>query len=170
MSLVWAWAGRAHNWASRVDVELAGTELRHVIGRLATDKAGAFASVVEATNVGNNVLANFTVTFDYARGEMWFEPAPGFVAPPFSRAGLGASKNRLDVITVEQVSQNTPATDAGIQVGDEIKSVDGVPASRMSGWDFFRAMRQAPGTKVNLSIERKGKPLALTLVLRELLP
>ncbi len=162
--------GETHNWATRVALDLAGTSLPHTIARYANDKKGSFSSVVEAGNIGNDVLANFTLDFDYGKGQIWFERSAGFTPSPFSRAGFAASKERNEAFKVVQVSKNTPAADAQIQAGDEIISVDGVPASQMSGWDLRRAMRKAPGTKLSLGIVRTGHRQDATLILRELLP
>jgi len=60
--------GESRNWASRVsDFELADQSFHHVVARYAEDKKGAFSSRTEAGNVGAQVLANFTLDFDYRR-------------------------------------------------------------------------------------------------------
>ena len=161
--------GMSHNWASPVDLDIGGSSLRRVIGRLSTDEKGAFASVVEAGNVGNDVLGHFTLDFDYRRRQLWFESVPGFEPAPFDRAGVGFSKIRPDAFKIVLVSQNSPAAEAGIKVGDEIVAVDGVPAQRLSAWDLRRRVRQEPGTRVKLDILGKRKAQSVVLTLRELL-
>ncbi len=40
----------------------------------------------------------------------------------------------------------------------------------MSGWDFARATRLAPGTKITLALARDGNARVAVVELRELLP
>ena len=162
--------GASHNWASRADFEIAGTKLPRIITRYSNDKAGSFASIVEAGNVGNDILAHFTVEFDYKRGQVWVEPVPGFTAPPFSRAGMSVSKSRADAFEVVTVVAGGPGSEAGFTAGDVITAVDGIPASRISLNQLGRTVRQAPGTRVVFDVLRDGEPASRTLVLRELLP
>ena len=136
----------------------------------AADQKGSFSSRTESGNVGNEILAHFTVDFDYLHGQLWFEPVPGYVPRPLAAAGVSAYKERADAFKVAAVSPGTPAAEAGIQVDDEIVAVDGIPSTQMSGWDFRRAVRRSPGTKLTLSILRDGHPQTTVLTLRELLP
>jgi hypothetical protein len=157
-------------WASRADLKFGGTMLPRVVSYYAEDKAGAFSSRSEAGLAGNDVFANFTLAFDYLHGGVWLESMPGFTAKPFDRAGLTVAKPRREFFVVESVTVNTPASEAGIRAGDEITAVDGRPASEMSGWDFGRAARRTPGTKMTLDISSHGARRKATIVLRELLP
>ena len=162
--------GASPNWSVRADFEIAGQRFPRVIALYAADQKGSFSSRTESGNVGNQVLAHFTVDFDYLHGRLGFEPVPGYVPPPFSRAGVSAYKERADAFKVATVSPATPAAEAGIQVDDEIVAVDGIPSAQLSGWDLRRALRRAPGTKLSLSIVRAGQPQTAVLTLRELLP
>jgi len=162
--------GVSHNWASRADFQVAGISLPHIMARYSNDNAGAFASIVEAGNVGNDILGNFSVVFDYKRGQLWLEFVPGFEMPPFSRGGMSISKNRADGFEVAVVVPGGPASAAGILPGDWIRIVDGVPATRISLDVLRRKLRQAPGTRVALDIDRKGQPISTTIELKELLP
>ncbi|HLX23933.1 MAG TPA: aspartyl protease family protein [Usitatibacter sp.] len=162
--------GASHNWASRADFEIGGAALPRILTRYSNDNGGSFASIVEAGNVGNDILANFTVEFDYGRGELWFLSVPGFTAPPFSRAGLSVTKDRPDAFIVASVVRGGPSAEAGLKAGDFITRVDGIPAANLSLTDLGRRVRQAPGTRVAFEVERKGEHLAPTVTLRELLP
>lgn len=169
-SLGFGMGGASSNWSSRVDFELAGQRFPRIIGRYALDKGGAFSSRTESGNVGNQILANFTLEFDYGHGQIWFEPVQGTEQLPFSRAGVSVLKERAEAFKVVAVAAQTPAAEAGLQVNDEIVAVDGKPSREVSGWDFRRATRLPPGTKLTLSIVRSGQPLKVILTLRELLP
>jgi membrane-associated protease RseP (regulator of RpoE activity) len=169
-SLGFGMGGASSNWTSRVDFEIAGHRFEGIIARYAADTKGAFSSRTESGNVGNDILANFTLGFDYGRGQIWFEPAPSPEQRPFARAGVSVSKERAEAFKVVAVAAGSPAADAGLEVGDEIVAIDGTPANQLSGWDFRRTIRLPPGTKVMLSIVRAGQSQAAELILKELLP
>jgi hypothetical protein len=163
--------GASRNWASRADhFGIAGQDLRHIVARYAEDKHGSFSSRTEAGNVGTDVLAQFTLDFDYAAKQVWFEPVPGWPSPPFDRSGVRAYKEGADAFKVVLVSDGTPAAMAGLKKGDDIVAVDGVPATQLSGDQWFRKITQAPGTILTVTRRRDGAEQQATLKLRELLP
>lgn len=166
--------GISHAWTRRANtLEIAGTTLERPITRLATDKAGAF-SRTEAGNIGTEVLAHFTLTFDYARQRICFEPKPGFVPRPYDHSGLRAQKMPSGVFNVALVIEGSPAAQAGIAAGDDITEVDGQPAAQLSGNDLSHRLRQSPGTRVSVAWhhkdDRRHAEHRSTLILRELLP
>jgi hypothetical protein len=169
-SLGFGMGGASSSWSSRVDFELAGRRFSRIIGHYTPDKRGAFSSRTESGNVGNQILSNFTLDFDYGHSRIWFEPAPRTEQPPLNRAGVTAFKERAEAFKVVAVAAQTPAAEAGLQVDDEIVAVDGTPSKQLSGWDFRRAVRLPPDTKLTLSILRSGQPRTVILTLRELLP
>ena len=169
-SLGFGMGGASSNWSSRVDFEIAGQRFPRIIGRYAPDKRGAFSSRTESGNVGNQILSNFTLDFDYGHSQIWFEPVPRTEQPPFNRAGVTVFKERAEAFKVVAVAAQTPGAEAGLQVGDEIVAVDGTPSKQLSGWDFRRAVRLPPGTNLTLSIAHSGQPRTVILTLRELLP
>ena len=169
-SLGYGMGGASQSWSSRVDFEVAGSQFHGVIAHYSKDQKGAFSSRTEAGNVGNDLLANFTLEFDYAHGEVWFEAAPRHVPRVFDRAGLSFFKEKPDAFKISAVAAGTPAAEAGLRTDDVIAAIDGKPASQVSGWDLRRSMRAPSGTKVTLSLIRNGQPLMVAVILRELLP
>jgi hypothetical protein len=168
-SLGYGMGGASQSWSSRIDFEAAGSRFPGVIAHYSKDQKGAFSSRTEAGNVGNDVLANFTLEFDYAHNEVWFAAAPGHVSWVFDRAGLSFFKETADAFKVSAAAAGTPAAEAGLRKDDAITAIDGKPASQVSGWDLRRSMRAPPGTKVKLSLTRDGQPLSVVVTLRELL-
>jgi YidC/Oxa1 family membrane protein insertase len=65
---------------------------------------------------------------------------------------------------VRVVGTGTPAAAAGLQVGDSIRAVDGVPIVRRSNLDA-ELRKTKPGQTVLLSVVREGKPLNLSATL-----
>jgi Aspartyl protease/PDZ domain len=169
-SLGFGMGGASPNWTSRADFEIAGHRFERIIAHYAPDPKGAFSSRTESGNVGNEILANFTLDFDYGRGQIWFEPVLGPPQRPFGRSGVNWIKERAEAFKVVAVAAGSPAADAGLKVNDEIIAIDGTPSSRLSGQDFRRAVRLPPDTKLTFSIVRAGQPQTVVLILKELLP
>lgn len=80
--------------------------------------------------------------------------------------GLGIEISIRDgVLTVVSPLEDTPADKAGIQANDQIIKIDDQPTQDMSLMDGVQKMRGPKGTKVKLTIIRKGerKPLEFEL-------
>ena len=163
--------GESKNWASRMGtLALGGNTIMGFVGRYSQDRKGAFSSISEAGNIGNDILPNFVVTFDYAREQMWLDPRPGFKPPLFSRSGMSLSKATPDVFTVVNTVAGGPAESAGLKKGDVVTAIDGKPAKELSSRDVLRLMTRAEGTKVPVDYMRDGKPAQTKLTLKVLLP
>jgi carboxyl-terminal processing protease len=72
-------------------------------------------------------------------------------------AGIGVQITELnEAVTITAVFRNTPADQAGLQVGDRIVAVDGDPADAWSVGDASDRIRGDPGTTVEVTIRREG--------------
>src|SRR5208283_523393 len=81
--------------------------------------------------------------------------------------GLGIEITiRDNILTVVSPLEDTPADKAGIHSNDQIVKIDDQPTQDMSLMDAVQKMRGAKGSKVKLTILRKGesKPLEFELV------
>ena len=81
--------------------------------------------------------------------------------------GLGIEITiRDNILTVVSPLEDTPADKAGIQANDQIIKIDDQPTQDMSLMDAVQKMRGPKGSKVKLTILRKGmqKPLEVELV------
>jgi len=81
--------------------------------------------------------------------------------------GLGIEITiRDNILTVVSPLEDTPADKAGIQANDQIIKIDDQPTQDMSLMDAVQKMRGPKGSKVKLTILRKGvqKPLEFELV------
>ncbi|MFO7541715.1 MAG: S41 family peptidase [Thiobacillus sp.] len=80
--------------------------------------------------------------------------------------GLGIEVSMEDgLVKVISPIEDTPAFKAGVKPGDLIVKLDETPVKGMSLNDAVKRMRGKPGTKLKLTIARKGvdKPVVLTL-------
>ncbi len=147
--------GISRNWVGRVDAfAIGGHTIARPLVRYAEDRRGAFSSRTEAGNIGTQVLANYVVDFDYRRGTMGWRYVPGYVPPPYNRAGVRALKDRPDSFVVVVAARGSPAERADVRAKDRIVAIDGRPARSLSGADFNELFAQPVGTVVHLSIER----------------
>jgi carboxyl-terminal processing protease len=74
-----------------------------------------------------------------------------------SFGGLGIEITlRDDILTVVSPIDGTPAYRAGLQAGDRIVKIDGLPTKDMQLSDAVKKMRGKPGTKVTISVVREG--------------
>jgi carboxyl-terminal processing protease len=86
--------------------------------------------------------------------------------------GLGiVIEKREGILTVVSPIEDTPAFKAGIQSGDNIIKIDGESTEKMSLNEAAMKMRGPKGTKVTITITRKGltKPKDITIV-RDIIP
>ncbi len=82
-------------------------------------------------------------------------------------AGLGVEVTMEDgLVKVITPMDDSPAARAGIKTGDYIAAVDGTPINGMSLDDAIQKMRGAEGSKVTITVLRKGekKPFDVTLI------
>jgi hypothetical protein len=165
--------GESRTWASRIpDFRLAQQSFHHVLTSYAEDKKGSFASRTEAGNIGTEILANFTLDFDYANSRIWFEFVPGYTPPPFSRSGLSLYQQDPQTVIVANVIENSPAAKAGLLQGDVVITVDGKKATALTGERLRDIFDQAPGTSIPIVYKRQGKQpeTETVVVLRDSLP
>ncbi len=78
------------------------------------------------------------------------------------RALVGSIAHWADA-AVGQVNPGSPADRAGLQEGDQIVAVDGVPVSNW--YEFVRQIEARPGQRVALTIVRDGRELVRTVTL-----
>jgi len=94
----------------------------------------------------------------------YFQPGP-------RRAMLGVNIGGVEPggggVRVESVSPGGPAAEAGVKSGDVIVAIEAKPVA--TGRELVRAMAAIePGDKVELGLERDGKPLKLAVEARPL--
>jgi C-terminal processing protease CtpA/Prc len=152
------------------DFEVGGSTFHRIIARYVEDKEGSFSSRTEAGNIGTEVLANFTLDFDYANNVIWFKSVSGFTPSPFSRSGMSLYRDSPGSLVVVNTVPGGPADLAGIRAGDAIVSIADKSTTAMMSRELMRTFTQAAGTKVPIVYRRKGQQETATIELKELLP
>jgi len=134
------------------------------------DKAGANATSSLVGNIGQLIASRFKVFLDYHRNRIIFEPTSTF-AEPMDRAGAGFAlttegKNHATV-RITDVLENSPASEAGLQVDDIVLSVDGAAASELRISRMIELFDRPNSYK--LVVKRGEKTFPVTLVTRKLI-
>jgi hypothetical protein len=154
-------AGRLGRVAS---LQIGTVSLAHPVTLFSQDRAGSFANPALAGNIGAQVGNRFRLFLDYGRKRIIFEPL-STVHDPYDRAfsglGLRAFGDDFRTFRVFDVLEDSPATNAGIQKGDVIVAIDGVPADRLT-LSALNQMLEKP-VKYMLTIRRGETTLTVAL-------
>lgn len=139
------------------ELDLGSFQLRGPIAAVPDETRGVFAKSEIAGFIGADVLRRFTVTWDYAKHQMWLSPNAG-LREPFETDGSGlrlaAGGADLHRITVDAVTPGSPAARAGVLAGDLLFTVNG--ASGLPLWRIQKMLAK-PGSTVALTVQRDGQ-------------
>lgn len=123
--------------------------------------------------IGNNMLSAFSrVIFDYNKSQMIVTNHNKKVKQrPYDRSGLiiGASGENLNQFTVLNIIEKTPASVAGLQIGDRIKKINGFSTGILSLEGVNNKFRGPIGKKITLHIQREQKILVFNFKLEEII-
>jgi len=118
----------------------------------------------------SEVLRRFTLTLDYRHRRLLLSPN-GALRDPFEvemlGAGFKAADLKFDRILVRYVLPNSPASEAGLQEGDEIVAVDGRSAAPLTVGGL-RALFTEPDKRHTLRTRRGGREGEVAIVTRRL--
>jgi PDZ domain/Aspartyl protease len=163
--------GAVNSTAYRLDAfSFGGLTMHNFVTSFVVQQKGSFSSRTEAGNFGHDVLAQFTVTFDYANRRMYLRPEPGAPLPRFSGAGLmSGARDAAGRIVLQGVIPNSPAADVGLAKGDVIVAIDGTPTEKISPSELTALTRRPVGTALRLTVQTGDAQREVVLTLRELL-
>lgn len=155
-------------------LELAGFHMENVLTNFQEVLPDIDTAYLNQRNgiIGNQVLSRFIVIIDYIRGIIYLQPSREFRRKfQYDRSGLliASSGPRLNQYTVFDVVSGSPADEAGIQVGDEIRTVNRLPVNLLSLMDISRKLKRKPGKKISMIIKREGKKFRKSFVLRDII-
>ena len=166
----------------------AGGEQNRLVGRVERVQLGPFTLDKPVVNleeekeesgdgedgdgiVGGEVLRRFKVILDYSHQRMMLEPNAGFKDPyEVAMSGIGFGSNEEDCKDrkVQEVEPNSPASAAGLQVGDIITAIDDKGINDIPSNDFEQLWKQN-GKEIRLTIKRGTEILEKRIILRRLI-
>lgn len=121
-------------------------------------RRGAMAGGETDGTISGSILSRFSVTFDYARRRMIFEPAADSAEPyEYDMSGmlLKATGDSFETKAIYRVFPDSPAADAGLREGDRLEAVDGRPASQLT-LEQIELMFRRDGEEHTLTVRRDG--------------
>ncbi|NRA50704.1 MAG: aspartyl protease family protein [Phaeodactylibacter sp.] len=122
--------------------------------------------------LGNEILRRFTVILDYIKEEVYLKPNKGYNDEfKADRSGLLiiASGATLKDFLIYSVLEGTPAHEAGLIAGDEIKRVNGIPAKILSLNGLIRRLQRSEGKSIRMVVRRGEDRVKTAFKLRDLI-
>ena len=119
---------------------------------------GLFADTDFDGLLGTDVLGQFIVTLDLADDKMYLRhnARAHMDLDHFSTIGIQFAKNGEGSFTIMAVWNPSPATVAGLKIGDRILSVNKMDVRSMSLDDFSRRIHGRPGSAVHFIVDSNG--------------
>lgn len=120
-------------------------------------------------NLGSDILKRFTVIFDYPHKRLMLLPNSKYKEPfHFNMSGFEVSTPLpgVNFYEVSYVVPNSPATAVGVQIGDEMVSINGKSCFELSLNEVLEIMESKPGRKLRLKLRRNGEVVNVNLVLQ----
>ncbi|WP_258105641.1 aspartyl protease family protein [Marinoscillum sp. MHG1-6] len=120
--------------------------------------------------LGNKLLSKFNILFDYKNNVIYFEPnGMAEKTVPVNCSGLDVQMSSdMSKVLIHQVQENGPAADSGINVNDELVSINGKATSDLSLIEI-EDMLKKPGTTAELVVKGTSGEKTVKLELEELL-
>ncbi|MDQ3908319.1 MAG: PDZ domain-containing protein, partial [Acidobacteriota bacterium] len=121
--------------------------------------------------IGTEVFRRFRVVIDYAHGRLILSPNRFFGEPyetDMSGLDLVAEGEDFRSYRVERVAPNSPASDAGVRVGDLLSEIDGRAASSLTLDEITRMFERA-GRDYQLTLRRGDQTLSVKIKTRRMI-
>lgn len=156
------------------EIQIGANKLENVITNFQDISTNVDTSFTNNRNgiIGNQVLNRFEIIIDYVHSKLYLQPEKNYRRTfQYDKSGLilAASGVNLNVFTVVDLIENSPAAKAGVEIGDEIKKINGVPTSIIHLSDLLKRLQGKSGKKIKLQIARKNTKLMKAFVLKELI-
>ena len=130
--------------------------------------AGVLATPGKAGLIGNAILSRFNLVFDLEHSQMYLQPNRRWRDPIRSDAsGLNLVRRPGGTTLVDDLVASSPAVNAGLAPGDELRSIDGVDTATLTLAEL-RDMLKEPEREVLLAVARDGESRVFHLHTRSL--
>jgi hypothetical protein len=161
--------GATSERTGRIDkLELGGFTIDDPIVMLSNSTSGVLGQSDVDGILGGEILRRFHVQIDYGRKRLYLTKNTAFDEPvdvDMLGATLAARDATFRAIVVQSLRNDTPATDAGLRGGDELRAIDGRPVTPKE-MDAVRKLFRQPDRRYELTIVREGKELVVPVTTR----
>ena len=133
------------------------------------------ANVPTVGLLGSNLFLNYRVGLDYAHSMVYFDIGKTFESPEFDVVGLVLRPQEDGGYTILGVPEidgkpTVPAGPDGVQAGDHLEAVNGIPVHGATMGQVWAMLRGMPGQQRRLTIERAGKQFMVAATVQHFLP
>ncbi len=111
-------------------------------------------------SIGAEILRRFNVIIDYPNELITFVKNSDFLDPfSYNMTGieLSAPYPGINYYTITQIREGSPAEKAGLQVDDEIISINNKKATELSMNEMYKTFQLKNGKKIKMVINRNGE-------------
>ncbi|MCB0583808.1 MAG: aspartyl protease family protein [Phaeodactylibacter sp.] len=154
---------RAGHSQVREDVTLHRLDSIRLGGSILLENVIGTSRNSSAHSLGAGIFDFFNVVFNLGKDEVYFirrkKPAPGSTLYSFG-FGIDFKDQKL---VVGHLYNNSPASRAGIQVGDELAKIDGRRYEFSDYCDFLNNFNPVPEERIELELVRDGQGFAVEL-------
>jgi hypothetical protein len=160
--------GETRGYIGRVrSITFGEYELKDVVtGFVSPDDS---AAVRAEAMIGLGLMSRFNIVFDYPHHRMFVVPNHQFAKTfEYDMTGMVLRKGKGDYQVITRVYPDSPASEAGLAVGDTITQIKGAAAGKC---DIFELsdLFLLKNSKVNLVILRDSKEVPVVLTLRRVI-
>lgn len=119
--------------------------------------------------IGLELLSRFNLIFDYTRQRLFVKPNSRFALGfEHNMSGMSLRKSRDGFLEIVRLYDVSPAGEAGLQIGDVIKSIDGKSAAGIDLFDLDPLLKRE-GAIIKLTVARDNRTWEVSLALRRLI-
>jgi hypothetical protein len=114
--------------------------------------------------IGGEILTRFSVIFDFPHEKLYLRKGPSFNKKFYynlSGITVKAKGARLKKYEVTDVRENSAGAKAGILVGDNILSVNGIPSNTLNLSNLNAIFNERPKKRLRLEIERGAQVMKI---------
>ena len=120
-----------------------------------------------SSTIGRDFLSRYQILLDFPRGQLFIQPGKAFDKPE-SVATWGARFMWIDQrFVLDFVRENGPASQAGLQVADELRSIDGKEVQAMDLFEISQVVSSAPGRRLSIEYLRQESVHSTEVVLEK---
>jgi predicted aspartyl protease len=168
-----------------------GGEIEGVVGRIRDIELGGHRLVAPVCNfhelaqlsdssfinkrnglLGSEILSRFNMIIDFGREKMYLQPNRYFKdAFTYDRSGISliTSGVNLKQFLVQDILENSPASKAGVEVGDEIIKLNWFPTRLHTLGSMNDKLQGKIGKTIRMTLKRNGQTMKVRFQLKELI-
>lgn len=124
---------------------------------------------IKRSVIGLDVLKRLNILFDFHNHDIYIQKNPNSINLTlksfFGRKGFSINNSKTNVWTVSVLQVNSPASRAGLKVGDQIISINGITPDQSNMCEYIKIISELDGSLTNYEaiILRNNNRIQITL-------